>query len=207
MRMGRRGARAMGCALVTTMGDDERKLLVLDLDETLVYADLQPLDREADFRIFEYHVYRRPYLDRFLRFCGARFRVAVWTSSSGDYAAEIVDRVFPEPEALEFVWSRARCSIRFDPEEREQYWQKRLKKLRRLGYALEQVIAVDDTPRKHEQNYGNLVRVREFLGDPADDELLRLEAYLLWLEHVPNVRAVEKRGWQWKIETDDLEVE
>lgn len=39
-------------------------LLILDLDETLIHATEQP-EREADFQIFHYHVYKRPYLEEF----------------------------------------------------------------------------------------------------------------------------------------------
>lgn len=55
---------------------------------------------------------------------------------------------------------------------------------------------VDDTPKKHEQNYGNLIQVREYEGNPEDVELLCLERYLTLLEPVANVRVVEKRWWR-----------
>jgi len=45
------------------------KLLILDLDETLIFATERPLTREADFRIGPYHVYRRPDLADFLDQC------------------------------------------------------------------------------------------------------------------------------------------
>jgi RNA polymerase II subunit A small phosphatase-like protein len=37
-----------------------RRLLVLDLDETLIYANECPLDRPADFEVAPYFVYLRP---------------------------------------------------------------------------------------------------------------------------------------------------
>jgi len=36
------------------------KLLILDLDETLVHASERELERSADFRLVGYHVYLRP---------------------------------------------------------------------------------------------------------------------------------------------------
>ena len=42
--------------------------------------------------------------------------------------------------------------------------------------------------------------VSEFLGDPADDELPRLAAYLDTLRDVQNVRAIEKRRWRERID-------
>lgn len=58
------------------------------------------------------------------------------------------------------------------------YRVKDLKTIRRVGYELERVIVVDDTAKKHERNYGNLVRVRPFEGQLDDDELLYLATYL-----------------------------
>jgi carboxy-terminal domain RNA polymerase II polypeptide A small phosphatase len=55
---------------------------------------------------------------------------------------------------------------------------------------------VDDSPEKHTRNYGNLVRVAPFTGDPADTELASLARYLRQLATQPNVRCIEKRGWR-----------
>jgi TFIIF-interacting CTD phosphatase-like protein len=176
--------------------DDTRKLLILDIDETLLYATENALDRPADFVVYNYHIYLRPHLERFLRYALERFRVAIWTSSGPLYAGEVVDRIFKSRDALEFFWTADQCTVRFDPEYQEQYKLKQLKKVRRRGYNLERVLVVDDTPKKHEQNYGNLIQVREYDGNPEDVELLCLERYLTLLEPVANVRIVEKRRWR-----------
>jgi RNA polymerase II subunit A small phosphatase-like protein len=172
------------------------RLLILDLDETLIHASGVPLDRPADFIAGRWHVYKRPHLEAFLASCLEWFTVAVWTSASPAYATRIVATVFPNPEQLAFVWAADRCSQRYDHEMFEHYWRKNLHKVRRKGWPLERVIVVDDTPRKWEQSYGNLVRVRAFEGDPADDELPLLLRYLEELRHVPNVRRIEKRYWR-----------
>ena len=78
----------------------------------------------------------------------------------------------------------------------EAYYIKNLKKLKRKKYCLKEIVMVDDTPRKLERNYGNLVRVTEWLRDTNDNELLSLMQYLADLKNVENVRKIEKRGWQ-----------
>jgi carboxy-terminal domain RNA polymerase II polypeptide A small phosphatase len=171
-------------------------LLILDLDETLIHTTTAPLRKPPDFAFDEFLVYRRPRLDRFLAFAEEHFTVAVWTSSSPDYAAEIVRNIFPAPDRLAFVWARDRCTPRLDWERYGMDWLKPLKKVKRLGFPLEEMIAVDDSPEKYIRNYGNLVRVAPFVGDSDDDELLRLERYLLVLKELPDVRAVEKRWWR-----------
>ena len=63
------------------MNDTKRKLLILDLDETLIFSNTQSLVRKADFKIDGYYVYKRPNLNPFLKFCFFNFDVAVLTLS------------------------------------------------------------------------------------------------------------------------------
>jgi hypothetical protein len=49
------------------------KLLVLDLDETLIQAH-ERLDRAPEFQVGPYQIIRRPGLDRFLEFALNHFR-------------------------------------------------------------------------------------------------------------------------------------
>ena len=171
-------------------------LLILDLDETLIHATMRPLDRAPNFKVWGYHVYKRPHVDEFVRHCLQHFRVAVWTTASNDYAAYIVGRIFSDPSRLEFLWSRDRCTVRRSLETGEYYWIKNLHKVERIDYALERVLVVDDSADKHVLNYGNLIQVAPFVGDPNDNELKLLWPYLETFKHIENVRTVEKRGWK-----------
>lgn len=175
----------------------DRKLLILDLDETLIYGTETPLAREADFLVEPYYIYRRPHLEQFLNTCLNWFDVAIWTSSTKDYAVEVVAAIFENPNSLAFLWAIERCTITYDYELLVHYSRKRLKKVKRKGYALESIIAVDDTPQKWSQSYGNLVQVKPFEGDETDYELLRLLIYLDKLRNVQNIRTVEKRSWRY----------
>jgi TFIIF-interacting CTD phosphatase-like protein len=172
------------------------KLLVLDLDETLIYARDSSLERDPDFEVGPYSVYKRPGLEEFLSKVHEHFNLAVWTSSTRPYAEPVVATIFPPHISLHFVWARERCTRKFDPELHEHEWAKNLSKVKRLGYALEQVVMVDDTPAKLAQHYGNLVRIKPFFGDLSDVELAQLGSYLLTLICEPNIRAVEKRFWR-----------
>lgn len=81
----------------------------------------------------------------------------------------------------------------------ETVYIKDLKKVKRLGYSLERILFIDDTPGKMARNYGNAVYVTPFEGDEQDDELERLADYLSTIRNEPNFRWLEKRGWRNRI--------
>ena len=182
---------------MTTVTCLDRPLLILDLDETLIHAVQRkgaPTPADA-FSIEGYSVFCRPNLALFLDYCFEHFKVAIWTSSTADYCGEILD-VIASGRSFEFVWARDRCSRRYDPELQSHYWHKALKKVLRLGYQKERILAIDDSPEKWESSYGNLVRVSEFTGNTDDDELVQLMRYLEIIRGEPQFRTIEKRNWR-----------
>jgi len=183
-----------------------RNLLVLDIDETLIHASDQALERPADFKALRYHVYKRPGLNDFIVNCAELFDLAVWSSASDDYVTFIVQEIFPEPEKLEFIWGRSRATFRrsfdaFEPHNSYDpshfHYIKPLAKVKKAtGRSLENILIVDDTPQKCVRNYGNAIYPKPFEGDLVDDELPLLTEYLSTLSECENVRKVEKRRWR-----------
>ena len=178
------------------MEDKSDKLLILDLDETLVHVTEKELAFSADFKFDKYHVHKRPYLEEFLVDISKHFTIGIWSSADDAYVMEIVKSIKPENVAFEIVWGRSRCSIKRDYDLDNYIFEKRLDKLKKKGFRLEQIIIVDDTPEKSRTNYGNAIYIQEFLGDKADEELKHLLDYLLTLKKVENIRRIEKRGWR-----------
>ena len=174
----------------------EQHLLVLDLDETLIFASREPLVRDPDHVVGPYSVYHRPGLASFLDFAFERFNVAVWTSSSPAYARGVCEAIFPDQSLLAFVWASDRCTMRRDIDADQWVQVKNFAKLRRRGFNLDRVLVVDDSPEKHIKNYGNLVLVRPYYGETEDDELHALSSYLAKLSSLPDVRSLEKRNWR-----------
>jgi hypothetical protein len=56
--------------IISAMQNAEKKLLILDLDETLVYATEEKLERQEDFIVGQYYVYKRPFYTSLLSFVG-----------------------------------------------------------------------------------------------------------------------------------------
>lgn len=181
------------------MNQQNQILLILDIDETLLYSSAQPLHRPPDCRIGPYFTYTRPFLTEFLQKAQESFCIAVWSSSSSDYVQAIVNKTFPDTVQPEFIWSRDRCIQRFNPETYENYFVKDLKKVKRQGYNLDRVLIVEDTPQKVERNYGNAIYIKPFYGNDNDQELKFLTEYLIKLRSTTNLREIEKRNWRQKI--------
>lgn len=171
-------------------------LLILDLDETLICASDDASGPPYEFIVGPYFVHRRPFLEPFLKAASLTYQLAVWSSSTEDYVAAVVRQIIPRDITLSFQWGRSRCSQRFDPELHEYYWAKDLKKVKRLGYNLDRVLIVEDSPEKVERSYGNAIYVKSYEGDPTDQELQKLGPYLARLAKCENFRRVEKRGWR-----------
>ncbi|RCS54014.1 phosphoprotein phosphatase [Bremerella cremea] len=178
------------------MSTTEKPLLILDVDETLLFATEEPLAWQHDFRVGPYYVYLRPYLTQFWEKSRHEFELAVWSSSGEDYLSAVLEVIVPAYIELLFAWSRDHCVQRLDPETKQRYFVKDLKKVKRKGFNLDRVLIVDDTPRKVERNFGNAVYVNSFFGDRNDDELVKLAAYLTSLRRHSNFRNIEKRRWQ-----------
>ncbi|WP_299889997.1 HAD family hydrolase [uncultured Lacinutrix sp.] len=187
--------------------EENKILLVLDIDETLVHATPTELNRKADFKVFNYYVYLRPYLNHFLNEIKNDFSVAVWSSASDDYVEEVVKIIFPEEMKLEFVWGRSRCKPKrflnvdnfgnYESRYLDHYnFIKPLKKVKKKGFSLDKILIIDDTPHKSSDNFGNAIYPKEYLGELDDDELKALSEYLKTLKDKTNVRKIEKRGWR-----------
>jgi TFIIF-interacting CTD phosphatase-like protein len=174
-------------------------LLVLDLDETLIYGAEREGTRPCDFRVGRFHVFKRPHLDDFLCGAGELFRLAVWSSASADYVDAIARTIIPPGLEWAFVWSRDRCVIRRNPETFETEYVKDLKKVKRQGYDLARILVVDDTGHKVARNFGNAIYITSFDGDPDDKELPILLQYIGSIAGAENFRVIEKRGWRARI--------
>lgn len=186
------------------------KLLVLDLDETLIHARGRG---EADLpwppqrQVAHFRVYLRPGVRSFMAEVLERFAaVGVWTSASPDYAIAMLDRIVAR-DRLRFLFTRDRCTQRRDIELDESYWVKDIRRLDGFGFERGQILFVDDKARGLERSYANLVSVPAFLGDPEDHMLRKLLAYLDRLGTLDDVRSVDKRGWWRRDESFDMELD
>ena len=69
-------------------------LLILDLDETVIHSSKVRLGRDPDFKVFDYYVYKRPYLDEFIQEVKVLYQLAIWSSGTKLYVDEVVNNLF-----------------------------------------------------------------------------------------------------------------
>lgn len=178
------------------MEEKSNILLILDLDETLIHATTKILDFEPDFHFDKFFVYKRPHLDKFLEDISKHYTIGIWSSANDIYVAEIISKLNYKELDFAFIWGRSRCTLKRDYVLDNYFFEKRLAKLKKKGFKLEQILIVDDTPEKSSANYGNAIYIKEFIGNKSDCELIYLYDYLLTLKLVENVRKIEKRNWR-----------
>ena len=175
------------------------KLLVLDLDETLIYSSESRLGREPDYTAGPFFIYTRPHVNSFLNTCLEWFKVGIWTSATEVYANNVTRYLISDTDVLEFIWSRSRCTRVRNLENGKEYFIKDLKKLKRKSYDLAKIIVIEDSWEAVQRNYGNSILVSSYHGEEDDTELMQLLRYLEILGPANNVRRIDKRNWKYTL--------
>jgi len=183
-------------------------LIVLDIDETLISSnivredELHTIDQhQFDFNFTldgvdtTYHVFikKRPFVDQFLEYLVANYKIAVFTAADREYAKKILEHlgIF---DKLEFFKSRESLSIGFD-------WFKLivyLKKLKSIpDIDLKRTVIIDDTKEVANRNSKNLIHVNSFQWDKKESDgdatLLKVISLLEQIKDLPDWTAVRKR--------------
>jgi carboxy-terminal domain RNA polymerase II polypeptide A small phosphatase len=153
------------------MNGSQVKLIVFDLDETLVHATEVPLPYPHNFKVASYFVYIRPFASELIKFTASRFEIAVWSSSSERYVEAVTAELFGKPFPVKFSWSVSKCVQKVDPKTNGYVYIKDLRKVIKHGYAVGQILMVDDSPEKLQRQPTQHLYVPPFIGDPSDKEL------------------------------------
>ncbi|WP_062114038.1 HAD family hydrolase [Collimonas pratensis] len=156
----------------------KRRLLIFDLDETLVHATTVELSHVADFVLPPYFVYKRPFLSDLLTSVAPLYDLAVWSSSSKVYVDAVVAQVFEQKFDIKFAWAVEKCVQRIDIRSNGYVYIKDLRKIQSQGYSLDQITIIDDSPEKISRQPRNHIKIEPFLGQQNDRELLAVAAKL-----------------------------
>ncbi|PWN37997.1 uncharacterized protein FA14DRAFT_166916 [Meira miltonrushii] len=163
------------------------KVLVLDLDETLIHSTsrigVRPHQVEVvlDGRSIIYHVYKRPHVDTFLRKVASWYHVVVFTASVQEYADPVIDWLDQGRGLISGRLFRESCTFR-----NGSYY----KNLAFVDSDLSRVCLVDNSPASYMINQANGIPIEGWTHDPSDEALLDLLPVLDSLRFASDVRHI-----------------
>ena len=169
------------------------KLLILDLDETLVYSTLDAVSPHCTKRAVEgneYYTMFRPGLHPFLHHVRKYFECYIWSTGQQPYVEDVWSHIDMDGFKL---WGRNFCShTSTNPNEPYE------KPLRKITDDLTQAIIVDNTASVFAKTPLNGIEIRTWHGDQSDTELEHLAHYLDWLRHQT---SFQRDHSAWRFET------
>lgn len=167
----------------TSVLDEDRKILALDLDNTLIYSSTREpyiYDFSFDMKLqndsIKVYVQKRPFVDLFLSKILQMFDVYIFTASIAKYAKEVVSRLIPSLPTDKVI-SKERC----------KYFNGQLiKELSLFGRDFSKIMIVDDQPVSYSLNPYNGIRIHPFTGQLNDNILIQKMLPLLVECHKSN---------------------
>ena len=164
---------------------EDKKTLILDLDETLVHSSFTPFEKndiilEVDFEGIMYKIYVlvRPFAKEFLNKVSKFFEVVIFTASIQKYASPLLN-ILDKEKNIRYRLYREECTFingLF------------IKDLKRLNRPLSDLIIVDNSPLAYTFNIENGLPIKTWYDDPNDKELNKILPLLTFLSKVKDVR-------------------
>ncbi|ORX84006.1 hypothetical protein K493DRAFT_239477 [Basidiobolus meristosporus CBS 931.73] len=176
----------------------EAKVLVLDLDETLIHSTSRGTSHDADHMIEVridnhaclYYVFKRPHVEYFLSKVCEWYKVVVFTASVAEYADPVID------------WLEATVMARYNIKKKifsERYFREScihkngayIKDLTKIEADLNKIALVDNSPITYSINQENAIPIKGWMNNNSKDEaLLELLPFLDALRFVHNLRNI-----------------
>ncbi|KAG8837686.1 Nuclear envelope morphology protein 1 [Serendipita sp. 411] len=189
-----------------------QKTLVLDLDETLIHSTSKPLRAHSGGGLFSmggfgfgfgekrgrvaghmvevvlggrctlYHVYKRPFVDYFLRKVSSWYTLVIFTASMQEYADPVIDWLDAGRGILSRRLFRESCT--------QLPNGSYTKDLSLIDPDLSRVCLIDNSPVSYNVNPANGIPIEGWISDPSDEALLHLLPVLDSLRFATDVRRI-----------------
>ena len=168
---------------------DGKKILVLDIDETLVYCSTNPIDSyDLAFEIVfkgdlqSIYVKKRPFLDEFLDTIGKNFYCIVYSSAQSVYLEKLISEI-DKSGIIKNIYERSNC-LRVNG-----FYIKDLSIFESDDLKLNEMIILDDSIQAFAYQLNNGVPILKFDSKSEDNELKNILPFLLMLSD-PNIGDV-----------------
>lgn len=177
-----------------------RKILVLDLDETLIHSHHDGVARPTvkpstppDFILrvtierhpVRFYVHKRPHVDFFLDVVSQWFDLVVFTASMEVYGSAVTDKLDRNKGILSRRYYRQHCRADIGGFSKD---------LTRIYPDLSRVFILDNSPGAYKCNPDNAIPIVSWFADPSDTALLNLLPFLDALRFTNDVRSILSRN-------------
>ena len=175
--------------------DYTKKMLILDLDETLVHSCFKPtnyntnnnnlpkadifLNIKFNSKYHEVLVYKRPFVDEFLEKMNKYYNLIIFTASVQEYADPLLDQL-DKNKYIKLRYYRNSCLLDKNG--------KFVKNLSSIYNDLKNVILLDNNPISYSYNKNNGLPIITWHFDKKDRELLKIIPILEFLSTVDDIR-------------------
>jgi CTD nuclear envelope phosphatase 1 len=166
----------------------KKKILVLDLDETLIHSSTQGsryhdhvIEVMVDKHICLYYVYKRPFVDHFLKKVSEWYKIVIFTASLAEYADPVIDYLDSKNCVISKRFFRDSCIPM-----NGSY----AKNLSLVDEDLSSLILVDNSPVAYQHYPENGIPIQTWVDDQNDEALLDLLLFLDALRYTQDVRSV-----------------
>lgn len=183
--------------------DGRKPTLVLDLDETLVHSNVEPVEN-VDYQfgvnfsgaVYQVFVRKRPFVDEFLRRAAEWYDIVLFTASQAVYADKVLEHLTKDvgKDVFSHRLYRNDCTMADG-----NY----MKDLTILDRPLETTVLVDNSPSCFGFQVENGIPIVSWFDREDDRELLDLLVFLDHLRHVPDVRPVLKDKFDFQSFIED----
>ena len=176
-----------------------KKVVLLDLDETLIHGDFQeeylndidhPYDKIIKFTSLDEQeevsvgIFVRNGVQKFLEEISKIFDIGIFTASSKDYADAVINYLDPNNEFIKFRLYRNSC-IKVN--------NISIKDLRIIGVDLKNIVLIDNNMYSFANQLGNGILINSFYYDKNDYDLFSVMSYLLtYIAPTDDVRKINE---------------
>uniref|UniRef100_A0A915CHH0 CTD nuclear envelope phosphatase 1 homolog n=1 Tax=Parascaris univalens TaxID=6257 RepID=A0A915CHH0_PARUN len=179
-----------------------RKILVLDLDETLIHSHhdgiIRPMVKPGtppDFVLrvnidrhpVRFFVHCRPHVDYFLSMVSQWFDLVVFTASMEIYGSSVADKLDNGKGILQRRYFRQHCTMDYGGYTKD---------LSAIHADLSSIFILDNSPGAYRKFPQNAIPIRSWFSDPTDTCLLALLPFLDALRFASDVRSILSRNQQ-----------
>ena len=184
----------------------EKKLLVLDLDETLIHSFLEPIenpdiilniniyDEVNDKECSQVYIKKRPGLYNFINELSKYFKIYIFSSSPKEYISNVITKI-DKKKIIAGYFSGDNCLTVPGCEHFKIF----IKDLKIFNKDLSDIIIVDDNTISYSLQKENGIPIKSWYGESNDIELFKLLPILKKLSFSKDVRTEIKKFIDSKI--------